>query len=134
MPLANSNQNPNGAEAPEPQADVDQTIEDIRQLIMGMGLSHEHVVQLTTAVNNLTAALDMERELSQGQIDQNKAGILQNKADIIQLQQGRVEDAAKKEQLQHQLDEGKAEHQVLENKMDELQSQLRQLIALSSQM
>lgn len=132
MPLADSNQHPNGAEAPEPQ-DVDQTIEDIRQLIMGMGLSHENVVQLTAALNNLTVALNKERkefiesqELLQSKIDQNKAKILQNKADILQLQQGRAEDKAEKEELKHKLDEEMAAHQVLENKVEEL-------IALSSQ-
>ena len=134
MQLVSPNQNPNEAEALEPEAAVDHNIEDIRQLIMGMGLSHENVVQLTSALNNLTAALNMEREERQGQIDQNKANIDQNKADILQLQQDQAEEAAKKEQLERQLDEGKAERQALENKMDELQSQLRQLIALSSQM
>ena len=142
MPLANSNQNPDGAEAPEPQAvAVDQNSKvDMRQILEKFAQLNTTVKGLATTVDELKTTLNQERkeriesqELLQSKIDQNKAEILnlEHRLDVEKAErQATILD------LENRLDVEKAERQVLKSKVEELKSRLdeRDLDALQSKM
>ena len=102
--------------------------EDISQLLTVVKISNSNVDGLTTAVSDVKIALKKEgeerreglKQTLQSNIDENTAGINENKGEIDQLKLSRAEDTAKMEQLEHKLGEETAMRQALENKVEGL--------------
>ena len=147
MPLANPNQNPDGAEAPEqqqqalnrnsdgsvnlfgaPAATADKNSERISQLLEAVKISNDNVVGLNKAFKRMKSALQKERaERISKQLD---AGIIpQSQGDISQLQQGdAADDALEVQQLEDSFQSGiEGRVAVNERNIEALQRQMEAL-------